>query len=143
MRISFDFDGTLADDFDGTFNEQKDKVIAKLQELKSENHEIFIVTKRYSPDNSGKGSINEHIEPLRLAAELGLSGKNVIFTNRELKAATLQNLSIDMHFDNSDVELDHFLRNSKNSSMNWVMVNRQPWKIFNAEANEVEEMQYS
>lgn len=143
MRISFDFDGTLADDFDGTFNEQKDKVIAKLQELKKENHEIFIVTKRYSPDNSGKGSINEHIDPLRLAAELGLSGKNVIFTNRELKAATLQNLSIDMHFDNSDVELDHFLRNSKNSSMNWVMVNRQPWKIFNAETDEVEEMQYS
>ena len=143
MRISFDFDGTLADDFDGTFNEQKDKVIAKLQELKKENHEIFIVTKRYSPDNSGKGSINEHIDPLRLAAELGLSGKNVIFTNRELKAATLQNLSIDMHFDNSDVELDHFLRNSKNSSMNWVMVNRQPWKIFNAETDEVEEMQFS
>lgn len=143
MRISFDFDGTLADDFDGTFNEQKDKVIAKLQDLKKENHEIFIVTKRYSPDNSGKGSINEHIDPLRLAAELGLSGKNVIFTNRELKAATLQSLSIDMHFDNSDVELDHFLRNSKNSSMNWVMVNRQPWKIFNAEVNEVEEMQFS
>jgi hypothetical protein len=141
MRISFDFDGTLADDFDGTFNDQKDKVIAKLQDLKRQSHEIFIVTKRYSPDNSGKGSINEHIDPLRLAAELGISGKNVFFTNRELKAATLQSLSIDMHFENSDVELDHFLRNFKSTSMNWVMVNRQPWQVFNAAA-EVEEMEY-
>lgn len=132
MRISFDFDGTLADDFDGTFNAQKDDVISKLKELKAENHEVFIVTKRYSPSNSSLGAINEHIDPLRLAAECGIPGKNVIFTNREFKAQTLQSMSIDMHFDNSDQELDFFLRNCQGSSMNWVMVNRQPWKMFSA-----------
>lgn len=134
MKISFDFDGTLADEFDGTVNHQKEKVIAKLKELQAENHEIFIVTKRFSPQNANMGIVNEHIDVLRLASELGISGKNVIFTNRELKADTLHKLSINQHYENSDVELDYFLRNHKVSSMNYIMVNRTPWKIFSSEA---------
>lgn len=138
MRISFDFDGTLADDFDGTPNDQKDRVIAKLRELQAENHEVFIVTKRFSADNSSLGIVNEHIDVYQLASELGISGKNVVFTNRELKADTLHKLAINQHYENSDIELDFFLRNHKMSSMNYIMVNRTPWKIFNSEAFVVE-----
>jgi hydroxymethylpyrimidine pyrophosphatase-like HAD family hydrolase len=129
MKISFDFDGTLADDFDGTVNEQKDKVVQKLKELQMQNHEIFIFTKRYSPENAGKGKVNEHIDVLRLAAELGISGKNVVFTNRQLKADKLVEMSIDQHYENSEHELRYYLQNFKNYTMNFIMVNRQPWEV--------------
>lgn len=134
MKISFDFDGTLADDFDGTPNWTKDKVIAKLRELQAEHHDIYIVTKRYSAENAKLGKVNEHVDVFRLAAELGISGQNVVFTNRELKADVLHKLGINQHYENSDIELDYFLRNYKTSSMNFIMVNRAPWKIFNSES---------
>ena len=136
MRISFDFDGTLADDFDGSINYEKEKVIAKLKELQSEGHEIHIVTKRYSPEYSNQGKVNEHIDVLRLAAELGIPGRCVHFTNRSFKADKLVELSIDQHYDDCDAELDFFLTNYKNSSMNYIMVNQSPWKIVNADTIE-------
>jgi hypothetical protein len=132
MKISFDYDGTLADDFDGSTNYEKDKVIAKLKELQSENHEIFIVTKRFSPNNAHKGLVNEHIDVLRLAAELKIPGTKVIFTDRKFKADKLIELSIDQHFENSNEELYYFLNNHTNSSMNYIMVSSSPWKIYNA-----------
>lgn len=132
MKISFDYDGTLADDFDGSTNYEKDKVIAKLKELQSENHEIFIVTKRFSPNNAHKGLVNEHIDVLRLAAELKIPGTKVIFTDRKFKADKLIELTIDQHFENSNEELYYFLNNHTNSSMNYIMVSSSPWKIYNA-----------
>lgn len=131
MKISFDY-GTIADEFNGNFNDQKDKVIDKLKQLKKENHEIFIVTNCYSPQNAAQGKVNEHIDVLRLAAELGLSGKNVIFTDRQLKADKLVELSIDQHYESSEEELKYFLNNFKNYTLNFIMVNRQPWEIVNA-----------
>lgn len=131
MRISFDYDGTLADGFDGSPNGQKDKVRAKLRQLKSEGHEVFIVTRRYSPEKSTMGLVNEHIDVLRLAAELGVPGKNVVFTNRRLKADTLVALSIDQHYEDCDIELDNFLLKcaAKKVPMYLVMVSRVPWQV--------------
>jgi hypothetical protein len=134
MRISFDYDGTLADGFDGTPNDQKDRVRAKLRQLRSEGHEVYIVTRRYSPENSHRGLVNEHIDVLRLAADLGVPGRNIVFTNRRLKAATLVEMSIDQHYEDCDIELDDFLRNHASTSMNFVMVSRTPWQVVNSAA---------
>lgn len=139
MKISFDFDGTLSDQLDGTENFEKDKVIAKLRELQAEHHDIHIVSERYSPENGRKGLINEHIDVLMLAAELGIPGKNIHFTNREPKTDTLLRLSIDQHYEDSEHALRHFLANGNNSSLNFIMVNEFPWKIVNATINELSE----
>ncbi len=139
MRISFDYDGTLADHFDGSENDQKEKVLAKLRQLQSEGHAIYIVTKRYSPARAHLGLVNEHIDPLRLAAQLSIPGQNVVFTDRALKADRLHELGIDQHYDDCDVELEYFLDRHTNSSMNYVMVSRRPWQIVNARTLETSE----
>ena len=46
MNISFDFDGTLENDFDGTYNSQKEEIQKILIDYRLSGHNIFIVTKR-------------------------------------------------------------------------------------------------
>ena len=101
MRISFDFDGTLEDEFGGIpVNEQKAEIQSLAKKYISEGHEVMILTKRYGPENADKGLKNEHLAVYELAKELGI--KTVYFTNREMKFSHIIILSIDRHFENDD-----------------------------------------
>lgn len=104
MRISFDFDGTLEDDFDGTINRQSNEIQLLAQSYIKKGHNVCIITKRYSPNFSHKGIGNEHIKVFELANELGIT--DVYFTNREMKDSFILGLNIDIHFENSDYEVE-------------------------------------
>jgi hypothetical protein len=103
-KISFDFDGTLEDDFDGTPNKQKEEIQTIARKFISEGHQVCIITKRYGPEFSNMGISNEHNTVLNLAKKLGI--KDVYFTNREMKDTFIESLGIQIHFENSDYEVD-------------------------------------
>ena len=104
MRISFDFDGTLVDEFGGhPSNSQKDEVQGLAKKYLSEGHEVIIITKRFGPENSDKGIKNEHLEVQELAKKLGI--EKIYFTNREMKFSYIINLGVDRHFENDDYEV--------------------------------------
>jgi len=103
MRISFDFDGTLDDEFGGILNIQKEEVQNLAKKYISEGHQVCIITKRYGPEMSNQGLKNEHLVVLKLAKELDI--KEVYFTNREMKFSHILSLKIDIHFENSDYEV--------------------------------------
>jgi hypothetical protein len=105
MRISFDFDGTLEDEFGGVpVNEQKLEIQSLAKRYISEGHDVMILTKRYGPENDDKGLKNEHLEVYNLAKELGI--EKVYFTNREMKFSHIIILQIDRHFENDDYEVN-------------------------------------
>lgn len=101
MRISFDFDGTLDDDFDGTINGQKQEIQSLAKKYVNEGHDVCIITKRYA---YGKATPDESLKVFYLAKELGID--KVYFTNREMKFAHIINLKIERHFENSQYEVD-------------------------------------
>ena len=102
--ISFDFDGTLVDEFGGhPINSQKDEVQGLVKKYLSEGHEVIIITKRYGPENSNLGLKNEHVEVYDLAKKLGI--ERVYYTNREWKFSYIINLGVNMHFENSEGEI--------------------------------------
>lgn len=103
MKISFDFDGTLEDDFDGTINKQKLEIQNLAKKYISDGHDVCIITKRYGYENSNLGVGNEHLKVYYLAKELGID--KVYFTNREMKFNWIINLDINMHFENDDYEV--------------------------------------
>lgn len=105
MRISFDFDGTLENDFDGTLNLQKIEIQQLAKKYVSEGHTVFIITKRYGPEMANQGLKNEHKKVLILAQILGIPLQNCLFTNREFKNNMIVNQKIDMHFENSEYEV--------------------------------------
>lgn len=106
-RISFDYDGTLSDDFDGAINQQKNEIQDILTQLISMGNEVFIVTKRHSFANRFMGKINEYADVLQTAFKLKVPISNVIFTDRQFKAETLIKMKIDIHFENSDFEISY------------------------------------
>ena len=101
MRISFDFDGTLDDDFDGTTNKQKKEIQSLAKKYVNEGHDVCIITKRYGHIVSKR---DERIKVFQLAKELGID--KVYFTNREMKFSHIINLKIERHFENSQYEVD-------------------------------------
>jgi len=104
MRISFDFDGTLVDEFGGyPSNTQKDEIQGLVKKYLSEGHEVIIITKRFGPENADKGIKNEHLEVQELAKKLGI--ENIYFTNREMKFSYIINLGVDRHFENDNYEV--------------------------------------
>jgi hypothetical protein len=96
--ISFDFDGTLDDDFDGTNNPIKEEIQSVCRDLIHQGKDVCIITKRYGPD-SGMGETDK---VYKLAMDLGV--KNIYFTDRELKDSKIKELGIEMHFENSEYE---------------------------------------
>ena len=102
--ISFDFDGTLDDEFGSIEpNPQKEEVQSLAVKYLQEGHEVIIITKRYGPENPNLGLKNEHLKVYDLAEKLGI--KRVYFTNREWKFSQIINLGVDMHFENSESEI--------------------------------------
>ncbi len=104
MKISFDFDGTLDDEFGGYFNEQKEEIQNLAKKYISEGHDVCIITKRYGPEFSSYGLVDEHLVVFDLAKELGI--EKVYFTNRDMKFDKIIELKIDRHFENSQYEVD-------------------------------------
>ena len=102
--ISFDFDGTLEDEFGKSkINNQKDEIQGLAKKYLSQGHEVIIITKRYGPENSNLGLKNEHLEVYELAKKLGI--EKVYFTNREWKFVYIIKLGVNMHFENSSNEI--------------------------------------
>jgi hypothetical protein len=86
MKISFDFDGTLA----------RKRIRALAVSLQNRGHKISIVTSR-NDDDMKNGNV------YMAAAELGISPEEIIFTNGEPKYTHLQGM--DIHFDNNPEEV--------------------------------------
>jgi hypothetical protein len=102
-RISFDFDGTLDDEFGGVPNPQKEEIQKLAKKYVNDGHQVCIITKRYGPECSDMGSKNEHKVVFELSKELGI--KDIYFTNREMKFSHILALKVDMHFENSEYEV--------------------------------------
>jgi hypothetical protein len=121
MRISFDFDGTLVDEFGGhPSNIQKDEVQGLAKKYLSEGHEVMIITKRFGPENADKGIKNEHLEVQELAKKLGI--EKIYFTNREMKFSYIINLEVDRHFENDDYEVQLINQVCKERNHNCLVV---------------------
>ena len=99
-KFSFDFDGTIDDDFDGSINTQKEEIRNICKYLISRGKDVYIITKRYGP-GSGMGETDKVYS---IALECGV--KNVYFTNRELKDAKVNELGIQVHFENNQHEAE-------------------------------------
>jgi len=117
--ISFDFDGTLEDDFDGTPNLQKDEIQNICRELINQGKDVCIITKRYDPTVY----VGESEIVFNLAEKLGI--KKVYFTNRYLKDQKINELGIQCHFENSEYESNIIKLNNPNTlvvhieNLNW------------------------
>jgi phosphoserine phosphatase len=121
MRISFDFDGTLVDEFGGhPSNSQKDEIQGLVKKYLNQGHEVIIITKRFGPENSDKGIKNEHLEVQHLAKKLGI--EKIYFTNREMKFSYIINLGVDRHFENDDYEVQLINQACKEKGHNCLVV---------------------
>jgi len=121
MRISFDFDGTLVDEFGGhPSNSQKDEIQGLAKKYLSLGHEVMIITKRFGPENADKGIKNEHLEVQELAKKLCI--EKIYFTNREMKFSYIINLGVDRHFENDDYEVQLINQVCKERSHNCLVV---------------------
>jgi hypothetical protein len=87
MKISFDFDGTLA----------RRKVMAIALSFVKYGHGVYIVSARSGEDK------NVH-KIYETAEQLGISTENLIFTDGEPKHHYLE--GFDIHFDNNPEEID-------------------------------------
>jgi hypothetical protein len=120
-RVSFDFDGTLNEDFFGGKNPHKDEVQKLLVELfNDESFDVYIITRRFGPNNCNKGQKNEHEVVLNLLNQLNiqLPEEKIIFTNREYKYSFINKLDIDIHLDDDDREHELIKKFTKGSSVN-------------------------
>jgi hypothetical protein len=105
LKISFDFDGTLEDEFGGfPKNKQKEFIQSLAIEYKNLGHDVMILTKRYGPEFKDMGLKGEYLPVYYLARELGI--EKVHFTNREMKFSHIINMGIDVHFENDEYEVD-------------------------------------
>lgn len=105
MNISFDVDGTLLDDFDGSFNKQKEEIQTLAKKHISNGDNVFIITKRYGPEYPNEGIKNEHLIVFQLANSLGIPIDRCYFTNRDWKISTILKLNIKRHYENSEKEV--------------------------------------
>jgi hypothetical protein len=86
-KVSFDFDDTLST--------KRGQTLAK--RLMTEGKNVHIVTRRQESASA---------EVYKIADELGIARSKVHFTNGKMKWETIKRLSIDVHYDNNQHELD-------------------------------------
>lgn len=128
-KISFDFDGTLDDEFGGQIiNHQKEEIQKIAKYFVDEGYDVYIVTRRYDESHKHLGLKNEHVVVYDLAKKLGI--KNVYFTNREFKFSHLMKLNIEMHFENSEEEIHYcnIVFSQNNYQCKLVPVEREGWR---------------
>jgi len=97
--ISFDFDGSLNDHFDGTENPHKREVRDWAKRLKRRGYDVYIITRRFGPEFPEQGATNEHLKVFKLAKELGIPEDRIIFTNREWKHFFVKKIGACIHID--------------------------------------------
>ena len=103
MNIAFDYDGTLDDDFDDTFNPVKEKIQGIAREHIKNGDNVCIMTRRYDY-NKQLGLENESLKVFYKAKELGI--EKVYFTNRDYKYNYVIMLGIEKIYENSQYEID-------------------------------------
>ena len=95
MRVSFDFDSTLA--------EQRMKKLAAV--FISNGHEVFITTSRMDEDWARvKGNPNWNKEVFVVAESLGIPKDRIRFTNGDDKYKLLE--GFDIHFDDDFIDIE-------------------------------------
>ena len=127
-NISFDYDGTLDDHFDGQKNPRKEKIQKLLKQLsEDDNYNVYVITRRFGPEHSEEGLTNEHEKVYELLNNLNivLPEENVIFINRKYKYSFINELNIDIHLDDDFKELDLIGNYSSGTAVN---VNKKDWK---------------
>jgi hydroxymethylpyrimidine pyrophosphatase-like HAD family hydrolase len=121
MIISFDFDGTLEDEFGGfPKNNQKEYIQSLARKYINEGHDVMILTKRYGPELKDMGLRGEYLPVYYLARELGI--EKVYFTNREMKFSYILNMKIDIHFENDEYEVDLINRACSENTHNCLVI---------------------
>jgi len=119
--ISFDFDGTISDHFGGNEKNPHQKEVRDfIFRLIRRGYDVYIITRRYGPENSNLGLINEHVDVWKTAAELGIPKDRVIFTNREWKYATIESVGACMHIDDDEREKYWIERHLPEVNMVWL-----------------------
>jgi hypothetical protein len=101
MKISFDYDGTLAD--------------FKIQELAKSfvaaGHDVWVLTSRFDDaafDENGKviGHYGHNMDIRRVCDRVGIPNDKVLFTNGKLKKDTYFKHNFDIHYDDLVEEVD-------------------------------------
>lgn len=119
--ISFDFDGTLDHHFG---NGDKNPFIKDTRDyvlrLIRRGYDVHIITRRYGPENSQMGLINEHEKVWKVAKELGIPKNNIIFTNRKWKYSFIESIGACMHIDDDDREKYWIERHLPDVKMVWL-----------------------
>jgi len=128
LRVSFYFDGTLNDHFFGDENPQKDGVKKLFKELcESDEYDVYIITRRFGPEDAEKGLKDEHTTVMNLLETLNieLPEEKILFTNRKYKFSFINKLEIDIHLDD-DIKEHQLIR--KFSSGSSVDVQQPDWR---------------
>jgi hypothetical protein len=124
--ISVDFDGTLNDFYDGQTNPYKQRIRDLVRKLKIRGYDVHIITRRYDAENWQEGGIKEHLEVLRIAAELEIPEHNITFTNREWKHSFVKNIGACIHFD--DEENERVFMESYNPEATVIWLGDEDWE---------------
>jgi len=113
MKISFDWDNTISmsyldeDSAEPKFIHQgyNKEFIDKMINYIKEGHDVYIVTSRVYDleDEFPNERITWHLKTLGIISYF--PPDHIIYTNRDLKAPTLLNLKIDLHYDDNIEEL--------------------------------------
>lgn len=103
--ITWDYDGSTDDHFDGSLNPHKSEAQNMIVRLIKRGYIVYIVTRRFGPDNSSRGIIDEHVKVLKTAKKLGIPENRIIFTDREWKYSTLKSIGSCMHIDDDEKEM--------------------------------------
>lgn len=118
--VSFDFDGTLNDHFYGSPNPEKDGIKQLFKELfESEDFDVYIITRRYGPEDSEKGLGDEHttVDNLLESLNIDLPKEKKLFTNRKYKYTLINKLGIDIHLDDDPKECELIRKFTSGSSV--------------------------
>lgn len=118
--ISWDFDGTLDDHFNGEENSYKYETRDILKRLLTRGYDIYIITRRFGPENSEKGITNEHLKVWEVADELGISRDKIIFANRLWKFSIIQSIGACMHIDDDEEEMYWLEKNAPDVTQVWL-----------------------
>lgn len=126
MIISFDFDGTLENEFGSLIeNTQKHEIQSLAKKYLEEGHDVRILTRRYDYNNRHKGKGNEYEEVFEMAKKLGI--EKIHFTNREYKYSHIIDLNIDVHFENDEYEVSLI---SENKNCKVIHVESSNWREY-------------
>jgi FMN phosphatase YigB (HAD superfamily) len=129
ITVSFDFDGTLSDQFFGDINSEGEDVKELFRSLaNSEEFEVLVITRRFGPENSQEGLGDEHVAVYELIEKLksDFPKEKIVFTNRKYKFSFINNLGVDIHFDD-DPQEHYLIRQYSNGSS--VDVQQPGWKM--------------